>query len=194
MSLNNKHIFEQVDLEKVTMNCQNRTERRLGDLKGRFADTKAYEGMLKEANPLVYAAEYIEAANGAGDMHYGLGMIMPGKVGQEYFLTKGHLHAWREAAEIYIGLKGKGVMLLEDEKTGESRMVDLLPYGIVYVPGYTAHRTCNTGEEPLVYLGLCPAKAGYDYETIGKNNFVNVVVEKDGAPVMMKRKEFLNLL
>ena len=42
-------------------------------------------------------------------------------------MTKGHLHAWREAAEFYIGLSGEGVMLLEDEASGESRMVSLRP-------------------------------------------------------------------
>jgi glucose-6-phosphate isomerase len=32
-----------------------------------------------------------------------LGVLMPGKVGAEYFMTKGHIHAWRPAAEVYLG-------------------------------------------------------------------------------------------
>jgi glucose-6-phosphate isomerase len=85
---------------------------------------------------------------------------MPGKIGDEYFLTKGHLHAWRPAAEFYFGLSGEGVMLLEDEATGESRLVPLRPHHAVYVPGHTAHRTVNTGAVPLTYLGVYPARPG----------------------------------
>lgn len=102
-------------------------------------------------------------------------------------MTKGHLHSWREAAEFYFGLSGEGVMLLEDEATGESRMVPLRPNGVVYVPGHTAHRTMNTGQVPLTYVGVYPAKAGHDYRTIAKTNFRWVVVERDGRPAMIER-------
>jgi glucose-6-phosphate isomerase len=112
---------------------------------------------------------------------------MPGKIGSEYFMTRGHLHVWRPAAEFYIGLSGGGVMLLEDETTGESLMVKLGPNIVVYVPGRTAHRAVNTGGTPLVYLGVYPSKAGHDYDAIAKNNFQCVIIERDGKPVMIGR-------
>jgi glucose-6-phosphate isomerase len=115
---------------------------------------------------------------------------MPGKIGDEYFMTKGHLHSWRPAAEFYFGLTGAGVMLLEDETTGESQMVPLRPNGAVYVPGHTAHRTINVGQTPLTYLGVFPAKAGHDYSTIAKKNFRCVVVEHAGQPKMIERRNF----
>lgn len=162
-------------------------ERHLSDLRGCFADTAAYETALAAGNPLVYSVAAVEPAGGEGDLHYGLGLIMPGRIGREYLMTKGHLHAWRPAAEFYFGLSGEGVMLLEDEATGESRMVPLRAHQAVYVPGQTAHRTINTGPVPLTYLGVYPARAGHDYTTIAKASFCCVVIERDGRPALVER-------
>lgn len=165
-------------------------KRHLHDLRGCFADAKAFDAAAAAGNPLLYSVAAVEPAGGPGDLHYGVGLLMPGKVGDEYFMTKGHLHAWRPAAEFYFGLTGEGVMLLEDDATGESRLVPLQPNGVVYVPGHTAHRTMNVGKVPLTYLGAYPAKAGHDYSTIAQRNFRCVVVERDGQPVMIERKDF----
>jgi glucose-6-phosphate isomerase len=106
-------------------------------------------------------------------------------------LTKGHLHKWRPAAEFYIGLRGEGMMLLEDLNSGESRMLDLVTNSAVYVPGFTAHRTVNVGAVPLVYLGVYPAAAGHDYSTIAEKNFRKVIVMRQDRPVPMDREEFV---
>lgn len=164
-----------------------RVERHLVDLKGCFVDPKAYEVRLAQGNPLVYAVAGMEHPQGEGDLHYGLGILYPGKVGDEYFLTKGHLHSWRPAAEVYVGLLGQGKMLLEDEKTGESRLETLGKDSIVYVPGHTAHRTVNTGSEPLVYLGIYPSRAGHDYGAIAGKNFRMLVVDRQGVPTLVER-------
>jgi glucose-6-phosphate isomerase len=162
-------------------------ERRLSQLRGCFADEAAYEAALAQADTLLYRVTAIEPATGLGDLHYGLGVLFPGKVGHEYFLTKGHLHRTREAAEVYIGLTGQGMMLLEDETTGESRLERLGEGKIVYVPGHTAHRTMNTGSEPLTYFGVYPANAGHDYGAIAERNFLKVLVEENGQPVLKDR-------
>lgn len=164
------------------------TSRHLADLRGCFADAAAYAAALACGNPLVYRVASVEPAPGEGDLHYGVGCIMPGRIGDEYFLTKGHLHAWRPAAEFYFGLSGEGAMLLEDEATGESRLVDLRPQGVVYVSGHTAHRTVNTGTVPLTYIGVYPARAGHDYGAIAQRNFRCVVVEREGGPVLLERR------
>ena len=162
-------------------------KRHLHDLRGCFADPAAFDAAAAGGNPLVYSVAAVEPAEGAGDLHYGVGLLMPGKVGEEYFMTKGHLHSWREAAEIYIGLTGEGVMLLEDEE-GRSEMAPLRPNEVVYVPGHTAHRTMNTGRVPLTYIGVYPAKAGHDYGAIAERNFRCVVLERNGKPVMLERE------
>jgi glucose-6-phosphate isomerase len=164
-------------------------ERHLSDLRGCFADRSAYEAAIAVDDRLVYTVARVTPADGDGDLHCGLGRLMPGKIGSEYFMTKGHLHAWRAAAEFYFGLSGEGAVLLEDETTGESRMAELKPGTAVYVPGRTAHRTVNTGGAPLVYLGVYPSQAGHDYDAIAKNNFRCVIVERDGRPVMLDRRK-----
>ena len=70
-------------------------------------------GALEVGDPPVYAVSSFEPGDGEGDLHYGLGVVQPGTVGQEFFMTRGSLHAWRPASELYIGLDGRGLMLLE---------------------------------------------------------------------------------
>ncbi len=165
--------------------------RHLSDLRGSFVDSRAYDAALSQGDVLIYSVASIEPGKGTGDLHYGLGVLMPGKIGDEYFLTKGHYHAWREAAEVYIGLRGEGCMLLEDESSGQSRMEPLGLGQIVYVPGHTAHRTINTGSEPLVYIGVYPAAAGHDYGSIATQNFRKVLVNRDGHPRLLERADVL---
>jgi glucose-6-phosphate isomerase len=165
-----------------------RTERRLSDLKGVFHDQAAWQAALAAGNPLVYAVEAMLPGHGEGDLHFGIGIIQPGKIGREYFITKGHLHEWREAAELYIGLSGQGMMLLEDEASGESRMLPLGPGQAVYVPGHTGHRTANVGSTPLTYIGVYPARAGHDYGHYAAKNFRCAIIEENGAPKMVHRE------
>lgn len=164
-------------------------ERHLSDLRGCFADGVAYAAALAAGNPLTYSVASFEPACGDGDLHYGLGRLMPGRIGSEYFMTKGHFHAWRPAAEFYFGLSGEGLMLLQDEASGESRVVELGPNSAVYVPGCTAHRTVNVGATPLAYLGVYPATAGHDYGEIARSNFRCVVVERGGRPTVIARED-----
>jgi glucose-6-phosphate isomerase len=56
------------------------------------------------------------------------------------------------------------------------------------VPGYTAHRTVNVGDEPLVYLGIYPANAGHDYGQIAKRNFRQMVLAGAQGPELVDRE------
>jgi glucose-6-phosphate isomerase len=180
-------LFVTYSLDSAALGNRPTVKRYLADLRGCFADSAAYEAALARGNPLLYEVTAVEPATGDGQLHYGLGIIYPGKIGDEYHLTKGHYHSHRPAAEIYIGLKGEGAMLLEDESTAETRMVPLRANSAVYVPGHTAHRTMNTGAGPLVYLGIYPSNAGHDYGAIAEKNFAQIVVERDGQPALIAR-------
>ena len=183
-------IFVRISLESVRLGSRPIVQRRLSDLRGSFIDPAAYETALAQGDPLLYEVSAVEPAVGEGQLHYGLGILYPGRIGSEYYLTKGHYHLYRPAAEIYIGLKGCGCMLLEDEATGESRMVALEANSVVYVPGHTAHRTINTGAEPLVYLGVYPSNAGHDYGAIAERNFRMALIECRGEPTLVSRATF----
>ncbi len=182
------HTF---DSATATLDSGAITERRLSDLAGVFVDEQAFAAAVRDGDPVVYTVQGIAPAEGAGALNYALGTLHPGRVGDEFYMTKGHLHAWRPAAEVYIGLSGEGLMLLEDEETGQSQAVPLRANGIVYVPGSTAHRTINTGTTPLVYLGIYPSDAGHDYAAIAERNFRQIVVGTHHAPVVADRAAYL---
>ncbi len=169
-------------------------ERRLSDLRGYFADSSAFERLAAGENPLLYTVAVDETTQGEGQLNYGVGVLMPGRVGAEYFMTKGHFHAWRQAAEVYIGLSGNGLMLLEEETSGEERLLPLEAGCVVNVPGFTAHRTINIGSVPLVYIAVYPAGAGHDYGVIAKRNFRSVVVDVDGRATLVRRETYLPTL
>lgn len=165
-------------------------KRWLSQLAGVFTDENAYQRALSGGDHLVYQVTNIEENTGDGQLHYGLGVLMPGRVGDEYFMTRGHIHAWRPAAEVYIGLQGQGMMLLQDEYTGECSAAPLSPSQMVYVPGHCAHRTINTGSEPLVYWGILTSEAGHDYDYVLANPFQKVVIHTDHGPVVMDREQY----
>lgn len=179
-----------LDLDRGAIDGVAPAARRLSDLRGTFADADAYAAALKIGDPVVYTVASVTAADGPGQLHYGLGTLLPGQIGAEYYFTKGHLHTLRETAEVYVGLRGRGALLLEDEHTGESTLVALHEGSVVYVPGFTAHRTINTGNAPLVYLGVYPAEAGHDYGAIRERNFQKVLVNQRGVPTLLDRAAF----
>jgi len=152
--------------------------RRLSDLKGYFQDEAAYDSMLRE-NPVVYEVYAVEQEGQEGDLNFATTVLRPGKVGREFFFTKGHFHAKADRAEIYYAIKGRGGMLLQTPE-GEVEWVPMEPGTVVYVPPYWAHRTVNTGDEPLIFLAVYPADAGHDYGSIKDKGFAKLVVEENG--------------
>lgn len=161
--------------------------RHLSDLDGVFADVAARASLLAACDPLVYTVESVEHQVGAGALSYGLGVVQPGRVGDEYFMTKGHAHARRDAAEVYVGIAGRGLMVLEDLLDGNCWTLALERDGVVVVPGNVAHRTVNVGDEPLAYLGIYPSDAGHDYSVIAATNFGLVIVAGPTGPVVVER-------
>jgi glucose-6-phosphate isomerase len=163
--------------------------KRLSQIRECFADQRACDEILRHEDPVIYTVSTFDLATGPGQLHCGLGVLFPGRVGEEYYLTRGHYHATREASEIYLGLRGSGVMLLQGED-GTVTTANLVPQGYVYIPARTAHRTVNTGSEKLVYCGIYPANAGHDYDAVRKENFRTVVVSRNGAPVVLSRSGY----
>jgi glucose-6-phosphate isomerase len=62
-------------------------------MKGQFSDEAAYQEMLSAEDTLVYEVYEITRPPVAGEVLHGLSIIHPGKVGREFFITKGHFHA-----------------------------------------------------------------------------------------------------
>jgi glucose-6-phosphate isomerase len=134
-----------LDLENSTMTPATRKrEVRLSELKDYFSDPAAANKILSSSrDPVVY--EYYEYVvdEPAGHLSLGLTIIYPGKVGKEYFMTRGHFHL-KPAAEFYYGIRGRGMLLIQSED-GRTEYVELRPGVIGYVPPGWGHRTINTG-------------------------------------------------
>ena len=155
------------------------TKRSLSNMKGIFFDDVALEEMLKKDDPLVYEFFELKMPKDASDLLFGTSIVYPGKVGSEYFMTKGHFHTILDTAEVYYCLSGKGYMLMEDPE-GNWDAQEMTPGKAVYVPKCWAHRSVNVGNEPLITFFVFRADAGHDYGTIEIKGYRKLIIEKDG--------------
>jgi glucose-6-phosphate isomerase len=160
----------------------NHIERFLSKTKTMFLHTDAADAYLKEHGDIkVYEVYEKVIPQRDGEIQFCSSITHPGTIGGEYFMTKGHFHARRDTAEIYYCLRGRGYMMMELEN-GDYELGEMYPGRTVYVPAYYAHRSINTGDEPLISLAVYPGDAGHDYGSIETSGFKHLVVEKNGKP------------
>jgi glucose-6-phosphate isomerase len=157
-----------------------RYEKFLPDLAGLYRDAAAYQARLAadDGRP-VYWVESSQTEDGPGGLITGISVLEPGTVGAEYAMTRGHLHAIADRSELYVGLAGQGVMILETVD-GESKVVEVTPGKAVYVPGYWVHRSVNTGTERFATLFCYAADAGQDYSIIERAGGMKSMIMVDG--------------
>ena len=94
-------------------------------------------------------------------------------------MTRGHLHVKADRAEVYVGLTGRGVMLLET-LDGQSKAIEVGPGEAVYVPGHWVHRSVNVGTERFATLFCFASDAGQDYEIIARAGGMKQLVVAHG--------------
>ena len=158
----------------------NRYVKTLADLDGLYEDTAAFKSLKRErGDEVVYEVTDFKPSANAGDMIIGVTRMRPGKVGREYFLTRGHIHANANRPEMYYGEGGRGLMLLESPQ-GEIRTVEIEPRALCYVPPYWIHRSVNTGSDELVMTFAYPADSGQDYAIIEEAGGMKSRVVDDG--------------
>lgn len=156
--------------------------RTLSAMNRQYLDQSAYEAILREKDHVLYEVYELKRPELAGELKFGLSIVHPGKVGDEYFMTKGHFHSVLDTAEVYHCLQGEGVMVMETPE-GEWSVQELRPGRVLYVPPRWAHRSVNTGaSQDLVTLFVYPANAGHDYGTIEQQGMRKLVVEQEGKP------------
>ena len=144
--------------------------RRLSDMAGSYEDQAAVDSLLAcGENPVIYRAYDAGVPHQPGHLIFRTTIIDAGTVGSEFFMTKGHHHD-RDSAELYLGMSGQGLMLMES-RDGAFSCEELAPHAAVYVPPGWAHRTVNTGAEPLIFLAAYFADAGHDYAAIERSGF-----------------------
>lgn len=150
------------------------------DLDGLYEDADAFAELLTvRGSDVAYeVTDYKPSAN-SGDIIIGVTRMEPGKVGDEYYMTRGHIHARPNRPEMYYGESGLGVMLLE-APDGQVRTVEIGPRTMCYVPPFWIHRSVNVGTEPLVMTFSYPADSGQDYDIIAKAGGMKCRIVDDG--------------
>ena len=140
--------------------------------------------MIKREDTVVYEVYEKLVPEIEGELIQGLSIVHPGKVGKEYFMTKGHFHSVLETAELYFCLKGKGYMMMETPE-GDWSAEELSPNVALYIPGRWAHRSINTGSEDLQMLFVYPAHAGHNYATIETRGVRKLIIDENGSPIII---------
>lgn len=159
--------------------------RRVSDMRGFFLNNPQ-----DDEDALVYRVYGIPVAPTSSNVLASTTVIEPGKIGDEYFMTKGHFHAIRERAEIYVGLGGEGRLVLATED-GRHAVEPMRKGTVNFIPGGWAHRSVNVGDEPLVFLAAYVGDAGHDYETIERRGFpVLVVAGAGGRPEVVENPRY----
>ena len=161
--------------------------KRLKDLSNIFEDGEAFlqldrEEIIYEVQAILPVKEGLE-----GGLFYGKTIIHPGKVGDEYFMTKGHFHQKMDRAEFYWGIEGEGMLLLMDEDRN-CWAEKMYPGSLHYINGYIAHRTINIGNTKLIFGACWPSDAGHNYQEIMDNGFSARLKEVDGKPQLIQSK------
>ena len=158
--------------------------KKIKDLHGIFEDEKAFSKL--DSDEIIYEVQAILPVKEGleGGLFYGKTIIHPGKVADEYYMTKGHFHQKADSAEFYWSIQGEGMLLLMDEnrRTWAEKMT---PGSLHYIDGYIAHRTINTGKSNLIFGACWPSDAGHNYGEIMDNGFSARLKEIDGKPQLV---------
>lgn len=173
-----------VDVDAGAMpHATNHLVRTASDMRGYYQDEAALEALVTAGDPVHYEVFEVPVPEEYGHLLYCISKLQPGRVGDEFFMTKGHYHTILQTGEIYLGLRGEGFMVMKtpdgrynEQAIGRGKMV--------YVPPYWAHRSVNTSDEPLVSFCVYPGDAGHNYDDIVEQGFPRrVFLEADRVVV-----------
>ena len=174
-----------LDIQSGKLVPHDRTNiRKLSDMKGMFFDAEAERRTLEKGDPLIYSFSEKILPEENGHLQLATTIIYPGKIGDEYFMTKGHYHRRSDTSEAYMGMDGEGYLVAQTAE-GDFEPIPIRPGVVAYIPPYWGHRMVNTGSAPFVFFAVYPGDAGHNYGDIEKAGFVRVLVERNGKPLLI---------
>lgn len=135
----------------------------VGEMAHLFADESS---ALDLADALVYETYAVE-----GDgLLFGTTVLYPGRVGAEYFMTRGHFHTSADRGETVLTLSGSGELRLMS-RSGDRRIEPMEAGSLHLIDGAWAHRVVNTGSVPLIFYVTWLSDCGHEYDAITRNAF-----------------------
>ncbi len=165
-----------------------KSERRLSEMMQSFYDVDAARAIVEQGDRVLYEVLYSPFETSKSDMAMCVTRIFPGKVGDEYHMTKGHLHERDDQPEIYFCLQGEGYLLLQT-LDGEFRAEHWTKGTLSHIPPMWMHRTVNMGADTLVFVSVYNLSAGHDYEVVEAKGFKMLVVEREGQAVLVESEK-----
>ena len=166
------------------------------ELEGMYENEQEFQKMLlKWRNRVVYEVWEHRSSENKGDLVFGTSVMKPGRVGDEFFLTRGHQHKKAYCSETYFCLRGKGVILMESPE-GEVKALKLEKGQLVYVPPFWFHRSVNIGDSELITLFTYNSDAGQNYEILKKRRGMRkrVVKKNRNSWTLVTNKQYCSSL
>lgn len=183
-----KHMVPfDVDLdlnEGILKGYTNHTIRRASSMWHYYQDESALETSINNGDPIHYEVFEKTVPEEYGHLMMGISKLYAGTVGQEFFMTKGHYHAVAQTGEVYLCLKGSGYLVMKT-KDGDFFALPMERGKVLYVPPYWAHRSVNTGTEPLISFFVYNAEAGHNYGDIETEGFSKRVFNQNGKTIFV---------
>jgi oxalate decarboxylase/phosphoglucose isomerase-like protein (cupin superfamily) len=103
-----------------------------------YKNTKSYENEINEV-----LIDLPVKKTGLKKLMVCMNYLYPGKVNSEFKMMRGHKH---NAEEVYIFLKGKGILIVDNKK------IKIKKGDLITVPVNKYHRAINTGRDKLIFL------------------------------------------
>ena len=139
----------EVDYKNLKKIYDKKIVRKYRDMKERFK-------FEIKGNPIIYMV-YIKDFK---SFETGLTVIESGKVGEEYFMTKGHRHK-NPVEEIYILIEGRGKLLIKEKN--KVKKINMRKGKIYFIPSKSGHRLINVGKNCLEVFTIYSKNGGHDY-------------------------------
>ena len=164
--------------------------RTLSSMKDTYLDQQEVEILLAKDDPLIVEVLMAPMPKEKGFMTVNINAVYPGMIGDEFFMTMGHIHSDPvNDPEVYITMKGEGMLVLQNRE-GHTHVEEMRPGKINYIPSTYAHRCVNVNQsESLVYIGVFPSTTERDY-TFSAKSFKEIVVAKNGKPVLVPNPRY----
>jgi glucose-6-phosphate isomerase, archaeal len=151
----------------------------IGELAGIYASEDSFQRSAEQrGGEIAYRVNELRFTEQPSDLITGISILNPGKVGSEFFMTRGHLHRRADRPETYYCVSGHGILLMET-LDGKVEAAEMRPGNIVYVPPFWIHRSINIGSEIFATLFSYPADAGQNFEIVRKANGFQLLVVDD---------------
>ena len=155
--------------------------KKLIDLAGLYEDEVRFSQAVEQAgDSVIYRVSDVRPDAFHGDLIFGTTFMNLGRIGNEFFMTRGHIHAKANRPETYYGESGEGLMLLESPE-GATQVLEVLPRQMIYVPPFWIHRSVNIGSVPLVLSFCYPSDSGQDYSIIERSGGMASRIVADGS-------------